>query len=136
MAGYSGWKDWDPTTHTMTVGKRQSKYKAVRTEIDGITFDSKKEAARYVELKQLQTAGEIFELQVQPRFALSVPTAGPDEVIGFYVADFQYRDRNPVTGGPRALVVEDVKSPPTKTPIYRWKVKHLKAQHGIVVREL
>ena len=35
------------------------KYRSKRTVIDGITFDSKKEANRYCELKLLEKSGEI-----------------------------------------------------------------------------
>lgn len=39
------------------------KYKAKKTEYDGIMFDSKKEAQRYAELKILERAGVIKNLQ-------------------------------------------------------------------------
>ena len=47
-------------------GMKQSKFRAKKTTIDGVVFDSKKEAARYVELKRLQEAGDVlwFHLQV------------------------------------------------------------------------
>ena len=41
----------------------KSKYRAVKTEVDGITFDSKREAARYMELMLMQRAGEIKRLE-------------------------------------------------------------------------
>ena len=50
--------------------KKKSKYKAVKTEINGIKFDSKKEARRYKELKILEKADEIKSLELQPRFLL------------------------------------------------------------------
>jgi dsDNA-binding SOS-regulon protein len=65
-----------------------SKYGAVRTEVDGISFASKKEARRYSELKLLERAGEIADLQLQPRFPLTVNGVR----VCTYVADFQYRD--------------------------------------------
>lgn len=112
-----------------------SKYHAVPTELDGIRFASKKEAKRYAELKLLEKAGEITGLILQPRYALTVTGNGvgnepPGFVaqLGSYVADFTYFDIRA-----RRVVVEDVKSPPTKTPLWRWKVKHLRAQYGIEV---
>ncbi len=48
-----------------------SKYKAVRTEVDGIKFASKKEARRYGELLLLQRAGEISNLELQVPFLLT-----------------------------------------------------------------
>ena len=50
--------------------KGASKYKAQKTEVDGILFDSKKEAKRYAELKFLEKAGEISNLVLQPLFVL------------------------------------------------------------------
>lgn len=97
--------------------------------LDGFRFDSAKEARRYQELKLLERAGEVRNLTVQPRFPLSVSTDGAaaPQQIGVYRADFAYDTS-------AGSVVEDVKSPPTKTPLWRWKVKHLRAQYGIEVR--
>jgi len=47
-----------------------SKYNSQKTEIDGIIFDSKKEAAYYYELKLRRMAGEITEVELQPKFVL------------------------------------------------------------------
>jgi hypothetical protein len=46
----------------------RNKYRAVKTEVDGIMFDSKKEAGRYVELKKRLDAGIIQDLKLQPKF--------------------------------------------------------------------
>ncbi len=106
------------------TGRR--KFRNVPTEIDGIRFDSKKEAQRYVELKMLERVKEIRNLQMQPRFPLCVN----GEKVCEYRADFQYVD----SGG--KTVVEDVKSAGTKTPQYRIKIKLLRALTGIEVREV
>ena len=45
-----------------------SKYGAIRTTVDGVTFASKAEARRYAELKLLEQAGEIKGLELQPKF--------------------------------------------------------------------
>ncbi len=113
---------------------RPSKYKAVETTVDGVTFHSKKEAKRYGELKLLEKAGEVRELQLQPVFPLMVPGrghGGPYErvYLGNYIADFRYR-----LGPKGLLVVEDVKG--FKTPLYRWKKKHVEAQYGISITEI
>ena len=100
--------------------KRPSKYGAIRTEVDGITFASKKEARRYSELKLLERAGEIYELEWQVVYPLSVNGTR----IGKIIPDFRYRRGD-------AVVVEDVKSSPTITTIFRWKRKHLLAEHGV-----
>ena len=47
-----------------------SKYGAVKMIIDGITFDSRKEARRYTELKLLERTGKITDLQRQVKFRL------------------------------------------------------------------
>jgi hypothetical protein len=109
----------------------RSKYHAVPTVIDGIRFASKAEARRYMELKMLEKAGEIRGLELQPVFPLFVPDGASSKRVklGKYVADFRYRS------GPRGLlVVEDVKG--VKTPIYRWKKKHVEAQYGIAITEI
>lgn len=106
-----------------------SKYKAKRTEVDGIVFHSQKEARRYQELKLLQRAGKIRNLRLQPEWDLFVPGG---ERIGAYIADFCYYTV-PWDYEQPELVVEDVKG--FKTPLYRWKKKHVEAQYGITIRE-
>lgn len=62
--------------------KKESKYKNRKVTVDGIVFDSRKEAARWFELNLLQSGGVIFGLQVKPVFQL---------VAGIkYIADFSY----------------------------------------------
>lgn len=77
--------------------------------LDGIVFDSAKEARRYFELRELQLAGEISELRLQPRFVLlppsEHPTFGALRQVRYY-ADFSYRRAG-------TYIVEDVKGKPT-----------------------
>lgn len=110
--------------------RKKHKYNAKPTTVDGITFHSMKEAARYRELKLLEKAGEIRDLVLQVPLVLS---AGNDRrtSIGKYVADFVYQER---IGEDWCHRVEDVKG--FKTPLYRWKKKHVEAQYGIVIREI
>ena len=49
---------------------RSSKYNAVKTEIDGIKFASKKEAEYYKNLLLLKQAGEVIDIKLQPEFEL------------------------------------------------------------------
>lgn len=110
-----------------------SKYHAVKTQVDGITFDSKKEAQRYGELKLLLRAGKIHDLERQPSYVLEAKRGGK---IGVYRADFIYCE---CEGGKDFCdfsrpIVEDVKG--FKTPLYRWKKKHVEAQYGITIREI
>jgi hypothetical protein len=95
-----------------------SKYKAKKTEIDGIIFDSKAEAKRYQELKLIERAGQIKNLSLQPRFMLQegfVNThTGKKERAIEYVSDFMYLENN-------VIIVEDVKG--MKTSDYKIKRK-------------
>lgn len=121
---------------------RRSKYGARRTTVDGIMFASKRESERYRELKLLENAGKIWDLELQPRFPLLVPstsgylmraakalTSGGLFKIGEYRGDFKYYDGTTIP-----YVVEDPKG--FKTPLYRWKKKHVEAQYGIQIREI
>ena len=111
------------------------KYKNKKTVIDGITFDSKKEAERYKVLKSMQDDGLIFDLECQPKFEL-IPsqyfdTIGRRERGVDYVADFRYKDRLGQT------IVEDVKSPITaKDKAYRIKRKLVKYFHDVEIVEV
>ena len=100
----------------------RNKYRAIKTIVDDITFDSKKEAKRYSQLKLMLKAKAIFDLKLQPKFDLIIN----DIKIGFYKADFEY-----IENGER--VVEDVKG--MKTPIYNLKKKMIKAIYGIDIFE-
>ena len=126
----------------------RSKYKAVKTTIDGITFDSKKEAKRYTELKLLEKAGHITHLELQPEFKITINGAK----ICTYKADFRYftvraenneRSYNSKgewqtptkTGDKEGQIVEDVKG--FKTPIYRLKKKLVEASYpGTLIKEV
>lgn len=71
---------------------KKSKYGAVKTEVDGIKFDSKHEAKRYQELRLLEQAGEITNLCLQVPFEL-IPKSKYGMPIR-YIADFTYNDGN------------------------------------------
>lgn len=103
---------------------RKSKYKAVKTVVDGITFASKKEAKRYSELLILQRAKVISELELQPPFKVAVN----GRHICTYKADFCYREKS------GCYVVEDVKG--VKTPVYSLKKKLVEAIYGIEIVEI
>lgn len=101
---------------------KRSKYNATKTVIDGITFDSKKEAARWVELKQREAAGEISSLARQVKFPFAV-----DRVkICSYVCDFVYYDLKE-----KKRIHEDVKG--FRTPVYKLKLKMLHAFYPFVI---
>lgn len=108
---------------------KSNKYSNTKITVDGETFDSKKEYRRYCELKMLERAKEIKNLQRQVKFLL-IPSQY-EEVIDakgkpkqkcierecVYVADFQYQDAK--TGN---LVVEDTKGVRTKDYIIKRKL--------------
>lgn len=99
------------------------KYKAIRTEVDGIMFASKKEARRYQDLKLLHKAGLISQLKLQPVY----PFILNEKVIFKYIADFEY-----IQG--KNVVVEDVKG--MKTPMYRLKKKLIEAMYPFEISEV
>jgi Protein of unknown function (DUF1064) len=102
-----------------------SKYHNRKTTYQDIQFDSRKEAARYVELQLLERAGDICDIELQPRYDIAVNGMH----ICFYRADFRYKE---VATG--LLVVEDVKGFRTKD--YIIKKKLMKALYGIEVKEV
>ena len=110
------------------------KYRNRKTVVDGETFDSRKEANRFCELKLMQRAGEISELRRQVVFTL-IPAqyvAGKcAERPVKYVADFVYVDN--ATG---KTVVEDVKSDATVTPEYVIKRKLMLYRYGIQIKQV
>jgi hypothetical protein len=104
--------------------RRRSKYGAVRTVVDGINFDSKKEAIRYQELKLLERAGEITELDRQVPYRCEID----GDLICTYKADFQYLENG------WKLVCEDVKG--FRTPLFKLKKKLVQALFGVEIREV
>jgi hypothetical protein len=103
----------------------RSKYGNKKTVVDGITFDSKKEAARYQELKLMERAGVVKGLSLQRRFRLEVNGIKVCD----YVSDFHYFDMEKGD-----CVTEDVKG--VKTPIYNLKKKLMWACYGIEIQEI
>ena len=104
---------------------KASKYHNQKTEHNGIQFDSRKEATRYQELCLRERAGEIRNLELQPRYNLIVNGCK----LGFYKADFRYEDA--ATGD---VVVEDVKG--VRTAVYQLKRKLVRALYDIEVIEV
>lgn len=105
-----------------------SKYRNKRVEFDGYKFDSRKEADRYIVLRELQKERRIAYLEVHPRFDLVVNL----EKICFYRADFAYSKIKAPRG---KQVVEDVKGYKKggAWSVFRIKQKLMWALHGIRV---
>ena len=116
------------------VAKR-NKFNAQKIELDGMTFDSKKEHKRYIELKAMQQRGEIFGLEHHTKFELAPKTKLEGEKRAKpalrYFADFTYYN----TRG--EYIVEDVKSAATrKLASYRNKKHLMSTVHGISITEV
>ncbi len=111
---------------------RRNKFGAVKTEYQGIKFDSKAECRRYIQLRTMERAGEISELRIQVAYELFPAQVVDGKRIRAcrYIADFEYLDRNGV------LVTEDVKSGPTKTAEFRVKAKAFAFRYGRAIREV
>lgn len=105
--------------------KKKSKYGNEKHEVDGIEFDSKREAERYGELKLLLKAGEIGLLQLQEPFELN--PGGTHSLK--YIADFVYLIT--ATG---EKVVEDAKGHRTRE--YIKKRRLMRKVHGIEIKEV
>jgi hypothetical protein len=103
--------------------KPSLKYSNQPKYVDGILFDSKLEARRYGELKLLKMTGAIIDLKVHQRWYLHVGNVE----LGHYESDFSYLEDG-------KIVLEDCKG--VKTPLYRWKKRHVQAEYGIHIREI
>ena len=103
------------------------KYRNVPHCVDNVTFQSKREASRYLELLLLLHAGEIRDLELQPRYNIVVNGVR----CGFYKADFRYIDRDGRSH------TEDAKSPATRTTTYKLKKKLVEALYpGVRIEEV
>lgn len=131
----TAWRNFEP--------EKKNKYHNSKASVDGIVFDSTKEARRYRELKLLESAGEIKNLERQVKYIL-VPAQREAETVGkrgkpvmgrvierecSYVADFVYTDKH--TG---QTVVEDTKGMRTKDYIIKRKL--MLWVHGIKIVEV
>lgn len=109
-----------------------TKYRNTKAVVGGVAFDSKREAARWQELKMLERAGQIRDLRRQVPFELvpGVKFAGAARARPAlrYFADFVYVERG-------QQVVEDVKSPATANlPAFKIKRHLMLALLGLEVR--
>ena len=116
--------------------KSKNKYGAKKVMIDGIQFDSRKEANRYCELKLLERCGAITDLELQKEFEL-IPAQRIDgkvvERAVKYKADFVYKENG-------KIIVEDVKGyrDPSSAGYAKFVLKRklMLFVHGIRVREV
>lgn len=112
------------------IRNRWNKYRNEKTTRDGIVFDSKKEARRYSQLKALESAGKIYELERQVHFELIPNQRTSKELLRKceYVADFTYKDEE------GNYIVEDTKG--FRTDVYKIKKKLMYYFHNIEIKEV
>lgn len=113
----------------MIMSKR-TKYHNKKVYVNGIKFDSAKEAMRYRQLKMLEETGEIILLELQVPFELQEKYTINDRNVRAikYVADFAYIDKNGKTH------VEDVKG--MRTEVYKLKKKLFEHKYNIEIEEV
>lgn len=105
-----------------------NKYNAKKIKIDGMSFDSQKEYQRWCELRLLERAGVITNLQRQVSFVV-IPKQATEEACK-YIADFVYEENG-------ETIVEDVKGY-KKGPAYNLfviKRKLMLEKYGIRIKE-
>lgn len=107
------------------MARKENKYGAIKTEVDGIKFDSRAEANRYKELKLMLAAGVIRNLKLQPGFTLQegFRYKGKKMIAIKYKADFMY-----IEADSGLKVVEDVKG--MQTPVFKIKHKLFLYKYG------
>lgn len=116
------------TTHRIAErgdGKKRgrlSKYGNIKAEADGQIFASKRERGRWMDLRLMEKAGSIKNLQRQVVYPLEINGVKVCD----YIADFVYERAD-------KLVVEDSKG--YRTEVFRLKSKLMRAVHGIEVFE-
>ena len=134
--------------------QKTAKYRNIKVEENGHTFDSKKEYLRYCVLMDALREGVIYDLRLQQNFTLVEGYTKPDgERIRpmIYKADFTYRVSGPLhrvptsvsfadleywnKAGENALIIEDVKSKGTRTRVYINKMKMMDDK-GYTIREV
>lgn len=124
---YNGWRD--SKGPVVVTGKGASlKYRNVLCEADGIKFKSKLERQRYLDLRALEHAKLVSDLQVHPRFAINWPngSAGRPVKICDVELDFAYYDNVR-----KKRIFEDTKG--RDNPMSQLKRKLVQAAHAIEV---
>lgn len=129
------------------LGKKRSKYGNQKVTYENEKFDSKKELARWLFLREAEQRGEISDLTRQVKFELLAPvreeyvvhlktkdvtrTKVVQQAV-FYRCDFTY-----IKNG--ELIVEDVKAAPKSTALdksYTLKKKMMRSLKGINIKEV
>ena len=120
-----------PKTYRMK--SRKNKYGNRHCSVDGFTFDSVKEMHRYMDLKYMLLAHEIFDLELQKQYELQPAFRDANGKIVrpiYYRADFVYKDKDGHT------IIEDVKSEATKKDAVYTIKKKMMAYKGLIITEV
>lgn len=114
---------WPPSVHERMKAEapKKNKYGAIPTELDGHKFPSKLEANRYAFLKQAEAAGLISNLELQPKYPMTIN----GQKCGNAIMDFRYTTRK------GREVVEDAKGKDNQ--LSKLKRKITAALYGIEV---
>ena len=103
-----------------------TKYHSRKTEVNGILFDSKLEAERYIQLRLLEKAGEITDLKLKPQFQIFMgytdAETGERHGSRYYEADFMYLDK-----ANHLVIVEDTKG--VETDVFRLKWEYVQSEY-------
>ena len=97
-----------------------NKYKNIKTVVDGITFDSKREAFYYRLFKKQEELGHIKDLKLQTKLDFKID----GKKIFTYKPDFEYEDEY----GHHYIDVKGV-----ETPVFRLKKKLIEAKYKIII---
>lgn len=116
-----------------SISAKQNKYHNKKVIVNGIKFDSKKESKRYMQLKLLEKANLINELELQKLFELQpkYTNANGEHIRAItYKADFYYYDNQK-----KKYIIEDTKG--IKTEVYKIKKKMLEYKYkNITIDEI
>lgn len=148
MRGFEDWSYEDVVRHNQRINSKpikniplkekpfesqsRAKYGNQKVEVNGVKYDSKKEARRAEVLECFENVGEISNLERQKKFVLQPSFKFNGHTIReiAYVADFVYEKDG-------KQIVEDVKSPITRNnPVYKLKKKMMLYVHGIEIKEV
>lgn len=110
------------TEYHKIMNKSGNKYKAIKTEYNGVLYASKAEAKRAMELDLMEKDYLITDVQRQPKFPIVIN----GKTVFTYIADFSYFDEEK-----KQFIVEDVKG--MRTPMFNLKKKCVEAQYGITI---
>ena len=109
-----------------------NKYKNKKVKANGVKYDSKKEAKRGLELKLMEKAKLISNLELQKRYELQpsyTNNNGKHIRAIYYIADFVYYDNKQ-----KKYIIEDVKG--YRNEVYKLKKKLFEYKYNLVIKEI